>query len=234
MPNTPQLTDAEATELLAELERVPTLEALAATRPRQTAAQALGLDGTGLRHVRRIRRRVFRDDRTARQSAKELLTPLPKSGTTLHLILPGTFTPLDLVPALLEIIEQPADTLRLATLGFSNQNVDELCRMLDSKQVGSVSLICSRYFSATSKPIYAHAEEELPRRGCRLLATRSHAKVMLIAAGEAHWTFEGSGNLRSCVCLEQVALTNDPDLFRFHATWFDHVLRTGANTNDRR
>jgi hypothetical protein len=218
------ITDFEAAELLAELENAPTLDALRVIRPRQTAAQELGVDHAGLRHLRRVRRRIFRDDREARQSATALLCPLPKAGETLHLILPGTFTPLDLVPALLGIIHQKATSLRLATLGYSSANVDELCRMLDSKQVGSLSLICSRYFAATSKSIFAHAQQELPRRGARLLATRSHAKVMLVEDAKSRWTFEGSGNLRSCVCLEQVALTNDPELFRFHAAWFDHVL----------
>ena len=214
--------------MLAELENAPTLDALRATQPRQTAAEALNLDVGGLRHCRRVRRRVFRDERQLRQSAIELLRPLPKAGETLHMVLPGTFTPLDLVPALLEIIGQPADTLRLATLGFSNQNVDALAAMLDNKQIGSLFLLCSRYFSATSKVIFQHAVAELPRRGTKLLATRSHCKVMLVEAGTDCWVLEGSGNLRSCVCLEQIALANDPELFRFHATWFDHVLQTGA------
>ena len=226
MPHAIPITDAEVAGLLAELEAAPSLDALRATRPCQTAALALGLDAGGLRHCRRVSHRVFRDGRAARQSATKLLTPLPTSGTTLHLILPGTFTPLDLIWALLEILDQQADTLRLATLGFSNQNVDDLVDMLDAGTVKSLSLICSRYFAATSKPIFEHAQRELPRRGCRLLATRSHAKVMLIEAGTVRWVFEGSGNLRSCVCLEQVALCNDPELFQFHTKWFDHVMES--------
>ena len=228
MPKTPTMTDTEAIELLAELESATTLEALAATRQRRTAAQALGLDGTGLRHVRRIRRHVFRDDRAAQQSATELLRPLPRTGEVLHMILPGSFVPLDMVPALLEIIGQTATSLRLATLGFSVANVNELSRMLDAGTIGRLSVLCSRYFQATSKGIYAAAETELPKRGAKLLASRSHAKIMLVETNKGRWTFESSANARSCVCIEQAMLCNDPDLFRFHATWFDHVLQTGA------
>ena len=190
----------------------------------QTAAEALGLDTAGLRLRRRTGRRIFRDAEQAEKNAVELLRPLPRPGEMLHMILPGTFTPLDMVPAILEITGQTATSLRLATLGFSDSNIEALCRMLDTGQVKSLSLICSRYFAAASKPIYEHAEHELPRRGAKLLATRSHAKVMLIEAGRDRWTFEGSGNLRSCVCLEQVALTSDRQLFRFHAGWFDRLF----------
>ena len=190
----------------------------------QTAAEATGLDPRGLRTRRPTSRRIFRDAQQAEKNAVELLRPLPRSKETLHLVLPGSFVPLDLVAALLEITGQTATSLRLATLGFSDSNVETLCRMLDTGQVKSLSLVCSRYFAAASKPIYEHAAQELPRRGAQLLATRSHAKVMLIETGRDRWTFEGSGNLRSCVCLEQVALTSDRQLFRFHAGWFDRLF----------
>jgi hypothetical protein len=215
---------ADAAELLAELATAASIEDLRPTA-KKSPAEALGLSRAGLRCRRPVLRRIFRDDRAAHQAASELLKPLPETSETLHMILPGTFTPLDLVPALLAIIGQKAKSLRLATLGFSVQNVETLCRLLDEKTIRNLSVVCSRYFAAASKEIFAVAERELPRRGAKLVASRSHAKIMLIEAGKDRWTFEGSGNARSCVCIEQIALANDPQLFRFHAAWFDHVLK---------
>ena len=117
-------------------------------------------------------------------------------------------------------------------LGFSVANVNLLCRMLDAGSIGQAFVLCSRYFQAASKEIYAVAETELPKRGAKLLASRSHAKIMLVDTGKGQWTFESSANARSCVCIEQATLCNDPELFHFHANWFDHVLSQEITPND--
>jgi len=225
--HTPSRQDPdEVAALLAELATASNLAALQ-PKPRTTPARALGLDSR-LRCVRPVKRRLFRDHSEADTvAAKELLSPLPKTGEVLHMILPGSFVPLDMVPALLEIIGQKATSLRLATLGFSVANVNQLCRMLDDGTIGKLSVLCSRYFQAASKEIYAVATTELPKRNAVILASRSHAKIMLVDCGKTRWTFEASANLRSCVCVEQATLCNDPALFNFHAQWFDHVLTTG-------
>jgi hypothetical protein len=221
-----KLLDAEAAALLAELEQVGSLEELR-TATRQPPGRALGLDPAALTHRQRIAGRIFRDcsQSPGQQAAKELLRELPAAGTILHAILPGTFTPLDLVPAVLELANATAKEVHLSTLGFSSANVQTLCALLDSKAIRALSLVCSRYFAAASKEIFTTAERELPPRGARLIATRSHCKVMLLQLTNGdRWVVEGSGNLRSCVCLEQVSLCNDPALYRFHRTWLRRVL----------
>jgi hypothetical protein len=40
----------------------------------------------------------------------------------------------------------------------------------------------------------------------------------------AAFTFEGSGNLRSCRSVENVTLTNDAELCRFHASWIRTLI----------
>jgi hypothetical protein len=221
----PELSDDEAAALLAELGEI-TLEQIQAAVPKQTPAVALGLDRGGLRQVQPVSRRQYRDhSEDAKLSAMELLKPLPPAGTTLHAVLPGSFTPLDLVPALLELRHTTAKAVILGTLGFSKANVETLAGLLDAGSVKKLALVCSTYFAAGSKDIFALAEQELRPRGAKLIASRSHCKVMLLdlANGEK-WVAEGSGNLRSCVALENLALCRDARLWRFHSKWLTKIL----------
>jgi hypothetical protein len=39
---------------------------------------------------------------------------------------------------------------------------------------------------------------------------------------------ESSANLRSCSSIEQIMLTSDADLFDFHHTWIDELMRAKA------
>ena len=222
---TAELSDAEAAALLAELDGM-TLDAITAAVPKQTPAVALGLDSGGLRHIQKVNCRQYRDrSADAKLNAIALLKPLPKPGEVLSCILPGSFVPLDLLPALLELRKTTARAVTLATLGFSKANVETLAAMLDAGQIKRLALVCSTYFAAGSKDIFAVAEQTLRPRGARLVASRSHCKIMLVdmANGEK-WVAEGSGNLRSCVALENLALCRDARLYRFHKQWLDKIL----------
>jgi len=220
-----ELTDAEVTALLAELETA-TLDQIASAVPKQTPAVALGLDSGGLRHVQPVHARKYRDrSAEAKLAAIALLKPLPKPGTTLEMILPGLFVPMDILPALLELQKTTAKEVILATLGFSKANVETLAAMVDASTVKKLAVVCSTYFAAGSKDIFAHAEQTLRPRGARLVASRSHCKIMLmhLANGE-RWVASGSGNSRSCSALENLSLTQSSQLYRFHLAWLTKIL----------
>ncbi len=220
-----ELSDAEATALLAELGEI-TLEQIQAAVPKQTPAVALGLDRGGLRQVQPVRSRRYCDrSDEAKLNAMELLSPLPPSGSTLHMILPGFFVPLELIFGLMELRRQKAKEVILATLGFSKANVTALAAACDNGQIKRLAVVCSTYFAAGSKEILAYAMEELPRRGAKVIASRSHCKIQLVKLDNGErWVFSGSANSRSTVALENFDLTRDARLYSFHKKWLTKIL----------
>jgi len=224
-PSEAELTDTEAVALLAELDGI-TLDQITAAVPKQTPAVALGLDRGGLRQVQPFRHRQYRDrSDEAKLNAIALLKPLPKPGTTLEMILPGSFVPLDILPALMELRKTTAITVIVATLGFSKANVTTLAEMVETGTVKKLALVCSTYFAAGSKDIYAYAEQQLRPLKVKLVASRSHCKIMTmhLANGEK-WVASGSGNSRSCSALENLSLCRDARLYRFHKKWLTKIL----------
>jgi hypothetical protein len=66
------------------------------------------------------------------------------------------------------------------------------------------------------------------KHGFRIAALRTHAKLLLIATGEARIVVESSANLRSCHNVEQATVFNDAELFDFHRKWIDDLLTKGG------
>jgi hypothetical protein len=169
-------------------------------------------------------RRLFVDYRS-NPDAYRHLKRLPKEGQSLHGLISGKYAAWDMVPA---IIERTGDTiadLYIATLGFSRQNGADLCALLDDRRIRRVSLICSHYFKATSGPIYDAVIPELMKRGQRVVAMRSHCKIILARLkGGARYVLETSANLRSCVNVEQFVLTRCAKLYTRHRRWMEREV----------
>jgi hypothetical protein len=176
--------------------------------------------------IRQPTRRLFVDYRS-QPDAYRHLKRLPKIGQSLHGIISGRYALFDLVAALLE--RHPGQSiadLHLCTLGFSKQNGADLCGMLDERQVHRVTLICSHYFQKTSGGIYDAVVPELMKRRQRVLAFRTHCKILLARmTGGARYTIESSANLRSCKNLEQFVLTHCPKLHHFHRGWLEELFK---------
>jgi hypothetical protein len=176
------------------------------------------------RHVRTPTRRLFRDYRSNPDAFRHL-DPLPAAGESLHGVISGKYALFDLVAAIIERTGQNLSHLYLCTLGFSKQNGADLCGFLDAGQVGRVTLVCSHYFEKTSANIYDVVVPELVKRGQRVLAMRSHTKMLLARTADGTcYVCESSANLRSCVNIEQFVLTNCPDLYAFHQTWIEELF----------
>ncbi len=115
--------------------------------------------------------------------------------------------------------------LCICTLGFSAANLAELLTMLDAGQVERVDFVYSLYFRSVEHEACDRLAIELARRGQRVVALRTHAKILLLetTAGGCY-TIESSANLRSCRNVEQSTFTNDPALLKFHRGWLEELL----------
>jgi hypothetical protein len=160
-------------------------------------------------------------------TAVEALERLPDADEVLHLVISGRFALWHLVPAVAELSGSRIDQLRIATLGFSRENVESLCAMLDAGTIGHARLLCSHYFKGTSGEIYQLAQDELAKRSDRakFLSVRTHAKLLCMKlAGGRTLCVESSANLRSCKNIEQMTLIGSPRVYRFHARWIDELF----------
>lgn len=192
------------------------------------AGWTLGMPDT-IRLVRRNVRRRFVHALDVANAAKDL-GDLPAAGESVHVIMRGNWHAWDLVPAILRLADGASIArLYVATLGFNKDNARELGELIDAGRIRAVRFVCSVYFRDTTRDVHDYLAELLQERGQALLAMRNHAKVlaMLLDDGRA-LVVESSANLRSCRNVEQFALSQDRQLFDFHAGWIDDQVNRGG------
>jgi hypothetical protein len=176
-----------------------------------------------------IARNIRRETKDLRQKAAALkhLAGLPAAGEGWHCWIDGTYSLWDLIPAIVELIH-PATIaeLHVATLSFSQGNVASMLELLDAGKIGAMTLLCSHYFSATSKEIYDDAAVGFASRGQRFSSCRTHAKVMAIRLSDGlRFALESSANLRSCKNAEVFSLIHDADLYDFHRSCIEELAQ---------
>jgi hypothetical protein len=178
-----------------------------------------------LAHARRPTRRLFVDYR-ANPDAFRHIQRLPRAGESLHGIISGRYALWDLVPAIIERNGgRPVAELYLCTLSYSKTNAAELLGLLDAGKVKRATLVISTYFLATNKALYDLLVPELLARGQRVIAMRSHCKILLLkTTRDGAYTCESSANLRSSKNVEQFVLTRCPKLYQFHRAWIDELI----------
>lgn len=176
--------------------------------------------------IRRATARTTVDFRANPDALRHLAT-LPKKGESLHGIICGKYALWDLVPAVLERTGKTIDHLSIATLSYSEKNAADLLARFDAGQIKGVSLLVSHYFKSTSQGIYEALVPHLLARGQRVLAMRTHCKILLFRIGGTRYVVESSANLRSCVNVEQFVMTNDRKLYDFHHAWLEQELIGG-------
>lgn len=168
-------------------------------------------------------------------NAAKYIERLPEPSETIHAIMRGNYHAWDLVPAVLKLAAPATiEYLGVATLGFNRSNAQELVELLDAGKVRRVDFICSCYFRSTSGDEFAFLHHQLAARRQRVVAIRSHAKVVLFELSDGRrLVIESSANLRSCSNLEQFALTHDAELLAFHKSWICTLIDK-ANDDDAR
>ena len=179
------------------------------------------------RMVRTPTRRLYVDYR-ANPDAYRHLDPLPARGETLHGIISGKYALWELIPAVIERMGQPIAELTIATLSFNRQNAADILSMLDDGHIRKMSMLISYYFKSTSRPVYDSLIPQLRERGQKVLAMRTHCKILLAKMADATtYVVESSANLRSSVNIEQFTMTADDELYQFHFDWMHNELLNG-------
>jgi hypothetical protein len=168
-----------------------------------------------------------------RKNAVRDIETLPAPGESLHIICKGNFPLWSIVPAILTLTAPAViERLSIATLGFSTSNAADLLALFDAGKIVAVDIVASVYFERQNPAEFRMMAEGLAARGQRLVALRSHAKViaMKLSDGTA-LAVESSANLRSCRNIEQITIIHDLDLFYFHAGWVAQVIDAAGGKN---
>jgi len=118
------------------------------------------------------------------------------------------------------------DRLLIATLGYNEKNLIALMRWFDAGQVGSITLLTSKFHRAHKGQLWELSREQFRQRRQRLAAAYSHAKVCTLAfADGGRYVIEGSANLcGNGSGREQFALVQDAGLHDWHSRWIDDLV----------
>lgn len=204
------------------------MTSLAAAFDKLRAPRPAAFDVVPQHIVRRVydaqnaRRRAARKALVKPENAAELVRQIAglHEGDRLHAVLAGDFI---LCHALTQLAERmKPQSVSIATLSLSRQNVDALAASLDAGHIGELSFLISDYFTATNKAIMAHMEQAAQTRRWRIGSKRSHAKVVTFDTN--HLVIETSANLRSNQSAEQFSAFNDPQLHAFHTKWITELM----------
>jgi len=177
------------------------------------------------KHVRRTDKTVMLDARRL-QNAIEHIGRLPEPGEAFHLVTAKRYSLWHVIAATLQLAS-PATIayLGIATLGFSKQNLDELLAEIDAGRIRKCDFLYSVYFKSNERESCERLAHELTTRGHRVVACLTHAKVLLLELTDGRtYVVESSANLRSCSSIEQMMLTADADLLRFHRRWINEIM----------
>ena len=210
-------------DLAAALDSLPTRR----SGP-ENIGQRLGLSAQAIgTHTQQTRHRTFVDGRG--QVAAELIKRLPRPGEAIHFLMDGTFTLANCIPVIQSQIGEPCE-LTVATLGLNDATTDTLAAMLRAGTLAGLRLAISAYFRATDPETADRAVRVLKEHGAQVAVERMHAKLQLWqpATKPARYVLETSSNLRSCNCIEAVALTNDAALYRWHNRWLTEFFERNA------
>jgi hypothetical protein len=207
------------------------------TAPKFTTAWPGLPDGKPSQRTANVRAKAFRAElrrRAQLQAAADVIPHLPRPGESVHCLMTGLFDFMLVLTVLIQSRPAKCETLRLTTLAFSRRNVQELCRLIDSRFVERLTLLASDFMARSNAAVYQGALEELAQaRGQTVASARCHAKVACLAfADGSRLVFEGSANLRTNKNVEQLTCIHDAGLHDWHAHWIDaEVLRDGLQAS---
>jgi hypothetical protein len=160
-----------------------------------------------------------------RQHLREAMIRPPTAAETMHIISNGNYDYWTYVPVLIDWLGGQIDELWCSTWTISREIVTEIFELMDTGRAENVTILTGLTLKNRKPAIAALLTAGLARRGGRYLATRNHAKIALLRAGDRTLAMEGSANFTNNPRVEQCMITGDPELFNFHREWMADLCR---------
>ena len=168
-------------------------------------------------HKRRVARRQWFDYAKA-DLAAETLAGIPEPGETWHLITGATYSPIDLLAAIIRLAGTPCRHLWIATLATNERSIAALADMRNKGQLMKVTVLLSEFFRDADSDACQAAIAGFRAIGATAHHAKCHAKIYLLNSDTHAIVVEGSANLRNCRSVEQLTITNDRQLLEFYQT----------------
>ena len=149
----------------------------------------------------------------------------PRPGEQVHVVSANKFDFWTWVPVMVEWMGK-ADRLYCSTWTTNRANTKNLFELWDAGKIGVADWLVGLYFKRRETDVYAMLLDGLVKRGGRLKAFETHAKVLLLnnKRRNAWYSIESSANMTANPRLEQYVITNDKSLWTFHQEWFEEML----------
>jgi hypothetical protein len=162
---------------------------------------------------------------TQKENLRDVIQTPPRHGEQIHVVSANKFDFWTWVPVMTDWIGK-ADRLYVSTWTTNRVNTRNMFELWDAGKIGTSDWLVGLYFKRRETNVYAMLLEGLAKRGGRIRAFETHAKVVLLNNKRRNtWlTIEGSANMTANPRLEQYVITNDKRLWTFHQTWFEEML----------
>lgn len=146
-------------------------------------------------------------------------------GVRVDAVLSGNFIFGDIFEALAVSKNILIDDITLSTLSISKNNVDSFHNLLVGDYCRSLNIIVSDYFWSHNRQNAPYIYEQLDINDMFQFAVAgTHTKISLVKIGDKKIVIKGSANLRSSVCVEEISIETNSDLYDFHKQWHDAIL----------
>ena len=160
-----------------------------------------------------------------RETAKTILTELPKHGESFHIVSNGSSDYFTFVALIAELLPHAYSAQFYgSTWTMSRNNVVEMFELFDTGKLGSLNILTGLYFKRRESSVYATLLNGLETRKQRYRALENHAKIMLFNHQDDYIVLEGSANFTANPRIEQTTIINDKSLWEFHQTWIEEIL----------
>jgi len=160
-----------------------------------------------------------------KDNLRDIIKQPPKPGEQIHVMSANKFDFWTWVPVMIDWIGK-ADCLYVSTWTTNRTNTKNMFELWDAGKIGVSNWCVGLYFKRRETNVYSMLLEGLVKRGGRLKAFETHAKVLLLSNKKrnAWYSIEGSANMTANPRLENYVITNDKSLWTFHQEWFEEML----------
>jgi len=178
-----------------------------------------------LRMTTRQRKKQYRK-LAQKDMAKTHLYPLPKLHEAVYMVSNARFDFYDFIPAMIEIKGMPATRLLASTWIMNRININGLIELFDKGQVKAIDFFIGEYFKKRESANYALFAEFMINRCQRFKCGKNHSKFFSIQFEDGEcYTIQSSANFTENGNVETHVCENDPDLFAFHYSWMNEILK---------
>lgn len=174
--------------------------------------------------VIKISSKIKFENKLKRQNVERLITELPFSNESLHIVSNGTFDYFTIIPHIIKLSNGFVTDFYFSTWTMSRENVIQIIDLYDRGLLKNVNALTGEYFRTRESKVFSILDESLTHRKQRLFANKNHAKVTLLQINEDYFVIEGSANFTANPRIEQFILSNSKDLFNFHKAWMNEIF----------